>query len=181
VLKDITLPASPSPLPLEQFYALAASVQPVLGDNRPVEPGTELGPLRGKAKGNFGDFAWVNPWTPLLRESVWLALRDSGIHLVGTQAELDFGKRVHEPLVELEVLPTASLPKSLLPEKCSICGRLGGGLPDTLYVDGLAFDASIPLQRLAEHPAVLVANEEFARFINHRKLRDVIVTPIKFG
>ncbi|MEI6780002.1 MAG: double-CXXCG motif protein [Verrucomicrobiota bacterium] len=179
VLNDMVLTADPSPLPVEQFYTLAASIQPVLGENRPAKPGTELGPLRGKAKGNFGDFAWVNPWTPLLRESVWLALRETGIHLAGVRAELDFGRLAHESLIELETLPTAALPSALLPEKCSICGRLPVKRPDTLCVDASSFDASIPLQRIAEIPTVLVANELFAQFIEHRNLRDVIVTPVK--
>jgi len=92
-LAGITIPAKPWPIPIEEFKSLAASVQQVLGAARPVRPGTDLGPLRGKAQGSFGDFAWVNSWTPLLRESVWLALRAVGIELVGIRAEIRFRKR----------------------------------------------------------------------------------------
>jgi uncharacterized double-CXXCG motif protein len=174
----IALPATPSPLSVEQFNALAASIQTAVGAQRPMRPGTELGPLSGKAKGNFGDFAWVNPWTPLLRESVWLALRENGILLAEVRAEFDFGL-AHEPLVELEALPTATLPKELVPEKCAICGRLAVKKPDNISFAVSSLDASIPLQRIAELPTVLVANEPFAQFIQQRHLRDVIVTPIE--
>lgn len=178
-LNDMALPAGPLPLPVEQFDALVASVQPMLGAERPARPGTDIGPLRGKAKGSFGDFAWVNPWTPLLRESVWLALRESGIHLAGVRAELDFGRVAHESFIELEALPAANLPNALLPEKCSICGRLAMNKPALLRIDASSFDASIPLQRIAEVPTTLVANEPLALFIEHRHLRDVIVAPIE--
>jgi hypothetical protein len=135
--------------------------------------------LWGKAKGSFGDFAWVNPWTPLLRESVWLALRETGILIAGIRAELDFGKLAHEPFIELEALPAVTLPKALLPEKCAACGRLPVKKPDNITVAASSFDASIPLQRIAELPTVLVANEPFAQFIRERNLRDVVLTPIE--
>jgi uncharacterized double-CXXCG motif protein len=178
-LNGVSLPETPAPLPVEQFNAVVASIQPAVGAQRPVRPGTELGPLRGKAQGSFGDFAWVNAWTPLLRESVWLALRENGILLAGVRAELDFGKLVHEAFVELEALPTAALPKAFVPEKCAVCERLAVKKPDDISLAASSLDASIPLQRIAELPTVLVANEPLARFIQQGNLRDVIVTPIE--
>jgi uncharacterized double-CXXCG motif protein len=179
VLNGISLPDTPAPIPVEQFARLAAVVQPLLGTTRPVRPGAELGPLKGTAEGSFGDFAWVNPWTPLLRESVWLALKEAGIRLVGMRAELDFGTHPHEPLVELEALPRVMLSNALVPEKCAVCGRLPVTKPDNLSVVAPSLDGSIPLQRIAELPTVLVANESLAQFIQARTLRDVVLTPIE--
>jgi len=179
VFNGIALPATPSPLSVEEFYALSAAIQTTAGAQRPVRPGTELGPLSGNAKGEFGDFAWVNSWTPLLRESVWLALRENGILLAGVRAELDFGKLAHEPLVEIEALPSARLPKEFVPEKCAVCGRLTVKRPDTIYLAASSLDASISLQRIAELPTVLVANQPFAQFIQRQHLRDVILVPIE--
>lgn len=170
---------SPWPIPFEDFSNLAGRIEPILGAQRPATPGAELGPLRGKAKGNFGDFAWVNPWTPLLRESIWIALKQAEIHLVGVHAELRFGKEPHETLVELEALPKARLPTSLAEGACPLCGRLQVKRADRLILDGGSLDHSVPLQRIAELPTVLVANERFAEFIQAKKLRDVILTSIE--
>lgn len=157
---------------------MIASIQEVLGAERPAKPGTDLGPLHGKANGRFGDFAWVNPWTPLLRESVWLALKEAGIPLVGVHAELDFGGQQHESLIEIEALPKVTLPDSLV-GTCAICGRLSAKKPDDIIVAASSFDGSIALQRIIELPTVLVANESLAQFIRERNLRDVILTPIQ--
>ena len=178
-LNGISLPASPLPIPVGQFKSLAAAIQPVLGVQRPVEPGTDLGPLHGRAQGSIGDFAWVNPWTPLLRESVWLALGAAGIQLVGARAEIVFRKKNHEALIEIEAVPRVKLPDAILPKKCPICGRMGMKKPDQISVTASSFDSSIPLQRIVELPTILVANEAFAQFIQREKLRDVILTPIE--
>jgi hypothetical protein len=175
----MSLPASPSPIPVEQFKTLAETIEPVLGAERPAQPGADLGVLSGRAKGRFGDFAWVNPWTPLLRESVCRAFQAAGIPLVGIRAELNFEEQSHEPLMELEALPSVELPRALVPEKCSVCGRLAMKKPENIQVAAESFDGSIPLQRIAELPTVLVANESLAQFIKQRNLRDVIVTAIE--
>jgi hypothetical protein len=83
------------------------------------------------------------------------------------------------PFVELEALPAVTLPKALVPEKCPACGRLPVKKPDIITVAASSFDASIPLQRIAELPTVLVANEPFAQFIRERNLRDVVLRPIE--
>lgn len=48
-LNEKSLPSVP--LSVDQFRSLAAELKPVLGSERPVFPGTGLGPLRGRAKG----------------------------------------------------------------------------------------------------------------------------------
>jgi uncharacterized double-CXXCG motif protein len=178
-LNTLFLPEEPYPISLEEFKTLAATVEAVLGPDRPVQPGTHLGVLRGTARGRIGDFAWVNPWTPLLRESVWRELGKAGINLDGVRAELAFEKEPHEPLIELEALPRVRVPRDLVPDKCSVCGRLGMKVPDTIVLTADSFDSSIPLQRIAELPTVLVVNESFAQFIRQRHLRDAALTPIE--
>lgn len=178
-LIPVDFPNEPWPIDLEHFKALAARIQALLGSERPVEPGTDLGPLRGKGRGTFGDFAWVNSWTPLLRESIWLGAKEAGLDLTGVPAELNFGKRPHEALIELEALPRVTLAGSLLPKKCALCGRLGLKRPEQLCLSAETFDSSIPLQRIAELPTALVVNERFAQFIRERKLRDVMLSPIE--
>ena len=179
LLAAASLPAEPWPIPLEDFTRLATRVRRILGPKRPVSPGAELGPLRGRAAGTFGDFAWVNPWTPLLRESFWLALKDSGILIAGVPAELDFGEEAHEPLLELEALPTTMLASGLPPAKCATCGRLPVTEPKNIAIAAVSFDASIPLQRIAELPTILIANEALAQFVQRRNPRDVALAPVE--
>lgn len=178
-INKLPLPVKPSPVSVENFNRLASGIAQILGAGRPLMPGTELGRLHGKAKGSFGDFAWVNPWTPLLRESVWHMLNRAGIGLVGERANLNFGKQAHESLIELEVITKAKLISSLVPEKCAICGRLPMRKPDSVMVDAASFDSSVPLQRIVELPTVLVANESLAHFIQQNDLRDVLLSPIE--
>lgn len=170
---------SPWPVPLEELQRIMSRVQPLLGPERPLWPGTALGPLRGKAWGEFGDFAWVNPWTPLLRESAWLAAKEAGVDLLGVPAELTFRRRPHESLIELEARPKVRLPSAMLPEQCPQCGRLPIKKPDKIVLEASAFDDSIALQRVMELPTALIANERFAQFIEDRKLTDVVLTPVE--
>lgn len=172
-------PANTAPLTPEQFRILVAKIQPLFGAERALMPGTKLGPLRGKARGEAGDFAWVNPWTPLLRESVWRAAEAFGVPLIGIRAELNASRKSYEPLVELEASPKVRLQSSLVPEKCAICGRWPIKAPDKLVLEASSFDPSIPLQRVVELPTKLIVNERFAQFIQERKLRDIVLTPVE--
>jgi hypothetical protein len=94
LLKTIGLPASPNPIPIVEFQTLLRKAQDILGDDRLVAPGTQFGPLHGRAGGTFGDVAWLNGWTPLVRESVWHEIRRTGIRIAGVRAELDFDTKI---------------------------------------------------------------------------------------
>src|SRR5581483_3180819 len=67
-LADPSPYTSYSPVPLDRFLELRREVFPLVPDGRAPPPGTQFGPLVGKLLGEVGDFAWVNPWTMLLRE-----------------------------------------------------------------------------------------------------------------
>jgi len=177
-ISGVTLPLSQRPLPLDEFNKLAAAVQRVFGSERPVVPGAKFGPLVGRATGSFGDFAWVNSWTPLVRESVWAALQSVGIRIVSITAKLDFGKKSHEPLRELEALPKATLLETHAPEKCPICGRLKSKKLEQIRIAAASFDSTIPLQRIIQLPTVLVANAPLAKYIREKNLRDVVLKPM---
>lgn len=168
-----------APVTVEEFRKIAADLEAVLGSDRPISPGTDLGHLRGSAKGNFGDFAWVNAWTPLLRESVWELLKTEGIKLCGVRAELDFKNRSHELLFELEAKPCARLEGIVESQVCEICGREAVSVPDRLVLDAAFFDDSVALQRVRSLPTILIVNEAFSKFIQDRRLRDVILVPVE--
>lgn len=178
-LSDKSLPSS-APLSVDQFRSLAVDLKPVLGSERPVMPGTDLGPLRGRGKGTFGDFAWVNPWTPLVRESVWQSLSDAGLKLCAVRAELGFKNQPHESFFELEAVPRAQLADGAGFQACGVCGRVPVSVPDKLVLDATSFDESVALQRVGKLPTALIVNERFARFIQERRLRDVILNAVEF-
>ena len=178
-IDNVVALGKPWPIPLNEFEALVAKLQSVLGTNRPIRPGTDIGPLRGKARGTFGDFAWQNPWTPLIRESIWFEARKADLGLIAVPADLDFGAKPHEALLELEALPKVRLQIPKPVDECKICGRSSVKKPERLAIIGNTFDDSIPLQRIADFTTILVVNEKFAQFIQDRALTDVVLSPIE--
>lgn len=181
VLSDKLCSINSFPISIESFDELSLKVAGLLGVEDTFVPGSEFGKLRGKAKGKFGDFAWLNPWTPLIRESVWLELREAGVELLAVRAELDFGKQEHEPFVEIEVHSGVKLISELVLEedKCRCCGRLPIKKGSNIIIDGSSFNNSIPIQRISELPTILIVNDRLAKFIQQRNLRDVLLTRIE--
>ena len=53
--------------PIEEYERLSELVRPLLPPGALVEPGTELGPLVGKAQGRFGPLVALNPWVLLMQ------------------------------------------------------------------------------------------------------------------
>lgn len=181
VLSDKLCSISSLPISIELFDELRLKVASLLGVEDNFVPGSEFGHLKGKAKGKFGDFAWLNPWTPLIRESVWLELREAGIELLGVRAELNFGKQKYEPFVEIEVHSGVKLISELILEedRCRCCGRLPLKKGGEIIIDGSSFNNLVPIQRIYELPTILIVNDRLAKFIQQRNLRDVLLTQIE--
>lgn len=176
-LEPIRNQLKPQPVPLEEFCTLAATVHSILGDERPLAPGAAFGPIRGHGHGPFGDFAWLNPWTALIRKEAFLTLRLRGLALRGAETNLQFRKRDAPTLIEIEAWPIAKLHPSCLPdpppERCSACGRLGLSAPKRIVVASDSLDERVPIQRLIELPTFLLVNEKLATAIQDLELRDV--------
>lgn len=162
------------PMNPDERKKLAARLMPILGQERPIGPGTVFGPMVGEAKGEIGDFAWHSSWIPLVRESIFKEIQEAGFPLVGAPAQLKFQKDPGELLIQLEVRPTAKLASSYT--QCDICGRIEVDV--SLIVDGSSFDDSIPIQSVYECPNVAVISAAFAGFIAERKLTDISLTPL---
>lgn len=177
-LHDPELPQALSPISIERFKDVSERIRMRIDSSLLIVPGAEFGPLRGRAKGTFPDFTWPTPWETLVRESVWLKLRQQGLELAGAPAELFSAKSCHEPLVELEVLPTARLLPDLVPPRCDLCGRLGLKVPDRILLDFKSFDASIPLQRIIELPTILVANKALKDACVQMRCRGIAFKPL---
>ena len=180
-LDEVANLTKPNPVTLTKFSELIRALRSVFEDEILLRPGANFGAVQGEARGSFGDFAWCNPWNPLVRESVLNALSAEEVVLVGVNADLRFaGKSLHENLIELDARPCVNVSKRLVPPPCAICGRIGMKVPDRLVLDANTFDERIPIQRVRELPTVLIVNDRFARLILKLELRDVLLQPVEF-
>ncbi|MDJ0944834.1 MAG: double-CXXCG motif protein [Kiloniellales bacterium] len=174
----------PDPMTVDEYASVRDMLKPLLGPDRPVMPGTSFGPLKGELRGPVNDFTWGLLSSVFLRESVFEEIRRAGFPLAGARADLTFktfrGRRWFghegpgEPLVELEVPPTARLAPSVEHQRCDVCGR--PQVRRRKIVDRTSFDESKPIQCLYEHRPLVVVNEALGQFIRARKYSGVTVT-----
>lgn len=166
------------PIDLERFNDIRQLLGPILGAEKPIYPGTELGAIKGSARGRCGSFAWLNRWTLLLREQVYRSLLQHGFELDGIEAELLFDPFSDEILIEVEILPSIKLSDDLQLSQCEICGRHTSlrKLDVLNYLSDL--DITIPLQRVAEFPTIIIASAEFRNFIVCNGLSGICFDPL---
>jgi len=168
-----------NPVSVDDYRALAAQIEPVIGPERPLSPGANLGPLLGTAQGLFGDFAWVNRWTMLVRCATYQELLSSGFFVEGAEARISFKDGPTEPLMELEVLCKVTLANLQPREICSICGRPSFVKPKTMVIEAASYDGAQPLQRIVEMPTYIVINDDLGEFIRTRGFSNITLTQIE--
>ena len=171
------LPADP--ISVDDYRALVARITPITGPERPLGPGANLGPLVGTARGLLGDFAWVNPWTMLVRSSTCQELVSSGFLVQGAEARISFEDGPTEPLIELEALCKLTLANLQHRDLCSICGRLSFVKPKTMVIEAASYDSAKPLHRIVELPTYIVVNDDLAEFIRTRNFSNITLTQIE--
>lgn len=171
------------PVPLDEFERLRRPILPLLSDSSdPPAPGTEFGPLVGTARGTFGDFAWVNPWTVLTRSEILPQLQVAGVRLpTAVPTEIRFKGNSMPTLLEcqLELLgllaPVSFAPDNALP--CPACGREAGRI-ERIVADGKSIPQHVDLFRARNAPTIILATERMAVAIQEQKLKDISITPI---
>ena len=173
------LPAHP--IPIADYKALAAKIEPITGPERLLQPGANLGPLHGTARGLLGDFAWVNPWTMLVRNSTYQELLSSGFPLDGAEARIDFDDGSSEPLIELEVRCKVALTNLPSREVCQVCGRRSLTRPKTMVLEAASYDGTLPLQRIVEMPTHFIVNDDLGEFIRARNFSNLTLTKIELN
>ncbi|OJT18887.1 hypothetical protein BO221_38575 [Archangium sp. Cb G35] len=152
--------------PIEEYERLRELVRPLLPPGALVEPGTELGPLMGKAQGRFGPLVTLNPWVLLMQSEALEKLQAEGIRgLKGCRTQLRFRQRNSPELLELEILPLGRLHQDCLPRErtppCPRCGRRGLTLPDDRLLDAATVPHHLDLFRLEDFSTVIVCTERF--------------------
>lgn len=143
-----------------------------------LPPGTEFGPMVGKAWGKFGDFAWTNPWTMLMQRKTYEMLTSKGILLSPQYStpELIYRAKSTPDLVEPQIEPMARMAKSAFtPVDTSICSFCGYD-PHKLHkliVEASSIPINLDLFRSRDHPTHIFATERFVEEIKILQLSDI--------
>lgn len=164
------------PVPIAQFEELITPIRAVFPNDALLTPGTEFGPLEGTIHGDdYGDFAWLNPWTLLVRGDALKLLTDSvpGIVAVPTQLRAPQGRA---DLLELFFKPSGehrSEDGVYDADPCPRCGRRSFRRPEQLVLNADVAPGAGPLIRLRTLPTTLLAREEVVAFIQEQELTGV--------
>lgn len=168
---------------LDKFQLLRDLIIPLMPiKNFLPPPGTEFGPLQGKAFGPFGDFAWVGSWFLLLQRKTLEMIITSGVRTLSPcRTELIHKRKGLPELLELEIEPAIRLDSSCVPPElspCKGCGRLGLKAPDVITVQKSSIPQKGDLFRVLELPTYIVAKERLAEIIVELKLTGLELTPV---
>ncbi len=158
-------PRSLQAVSLEEYRRLCALLRPRVPAGAPLEPGTQLGPVIGKASGHFGDFFFQAPWTLWASRDALEKLQAGGVrNLRGVQGTLRYRGKTPPDLVELELPVRGNLHPSCFPETwqapCGRCGSNRNGYPaEAAVLNAVTLPEDVDLFRLHEFKTVILASE----------------------
>lgn len=161
-------PRSLQAVPLEEYQRLCELLRPRVPAGAPLEPGTQLGPFKGKASGRFGDFFFQAPWTLWASREALGKLQGAGVRgLRGAPGELRYRGKSAPELLELELLVRGHLHPSCFPadwqEPCARCGSNRNGYPaEAAVLKAETLPEDVDVFRLHDFKTVILASERFA-------------------
>ena len=159
----------PAPVPLHEFTKLCEPVACLIGRTALLLPGTQFGPLLGKAKGRFAaDFAWVNLWTLLATAESLAWLRERVPNLCSVTPELRFAGPDQPTLLELQLEPHGELilsPVRRGADPCSICGWDPRPLPDEVVIVSSSIPPNLHLFRARNFTTLMLATDRFVKAV----------------
>ncbi|WNG42404.1 hypothetical protein F0U61_40425 [Archangium violaceum] len=169
--------------PIEEYERLCELVRPLLPAGAVLRPGSDFGPLVGKAQGSFGSFVMNYSWRLLVQREALERLQAEGLQgLKGCRTELRFRQRKSPELLELEILPVGRAhPDCLPPDRkppCPRCHRLGLSLPEELLLDASTLPNDRDLFRLEDFSGVIVCTERFVDACQRLGLDGVAFKPL---
>jgi uncharacterized double-CXXCG motif protein len=155
----------PRPEPFTEFARLRELVRPLAPPNATLPPGTDFGPLVGRAFGKLPAFVW-NIEVLLVHRDALERLQAEGVRgLFGYRTELRFRQKDPPELLELQIDPVGQLhPDCFLPDvpsPCTTCGRLGLSRPDKPILDAASLPTDRDLFRVGNFATMLVGTERF--------------------
>ncbi len=155
----------PRPEPFPEFARLRELVRPLAPPNAELPPGTDFGPLVGRATGDFGPIVWADEKL-LMRRDVLERLQAEGVRgLLGCPTQLRFRKKDSPELLELQVEPRGRLHPDCIPADvpppCTTCGRHGFSRPDEPVLDAASVPADLDLFRVGNYATMVIGTERF--------------------
>ena len=177
------------PVSPEEVRRLAEPLRSLIPLPLPLLPGTDFGPLVGKARGRFGDFRWSNLCTPLVSCRALERLKELGVKgLVGVKPQIALTSKGPFDYVELHIEPYAQLDPSCLTkdssEPCPRCGISRGVLIDEdLGGSPVVLQRSLPpekdLVRVVEMEGCVLATERFVEAALRLRLADIVLDEVR--
>lgn len=170
--------SDPEPVSVERLEDLRRPIQAILPPGAPLPPGTEFGPLEGTILGTFGDFVWLDAWTPLVSTSVWERLLQNGIEGVSAvRTHLVDANDSAVELLELDLrlqgeLVTAGC-ESIDPPRCERCGHIAIRAPDRILLRQSSIQPGIDLFRSVDLTTYIFATPSFVAVVREFELTGI--------
>jgi len=152
----------------EEFERLREQVRPLVPAGARLWPGTQLGPLIGLARGEFGPLVLFYAWELLMRRESLERLQAEGLRgLKGCRTALRFRKKNPPELLEMELLPRGRRhPDCLLerPPPCPKCKGDSAKWPEEPILDAATLPQDLDLFRLADFMRI-ICTERFVEAV----------------
>lgn len=154
-----------APIGNMELEHLMELVRPYVPKNIELSPGSDFGPLIGRATWPLADFATTtdSASTFLAQTHVVAEMEAAGLGVKTVKAQLEFEGGEFEDLYELEALPLVHvyIPDELLARRCQRCGRIGATVPERLTVYSDTWPEGADLVRAVELPTVVFCSAKF--------------------
>ncbi|MCP3169670.1 SitI6 family double-CXXCG motif immunity protein [Myxococcus qinghaiensis] len=177
VLPEHTEFVTPRPEPMTEFIRLRELVRPYVPEGTALPPGTNFGPLTGRAVGNFGAIAWLG--TRLLSRADALdRLQAEGVRgLLGCRTAFRFRQKNPPELLELQIEPRGNLHPDCIPTdvppRCPTCGRHGFGRPDDPILAAASLPSELDLFRVGNFATMVIGTERFKDAVHRLSLEGI--------
>lgn len=163
--------------PHAEYTRLAERIRPLLPPDVAPEPGMQLGPLRGTARGTFGPITARYGWEVLVRSDALARLRAAGIRgLMPVRAELQGLEQKAPALYELELPVAGLLHRDVVFQgpRCRTCGWNEVRIAPEGWLDGDSLPPDLDVFRPANATTYTVASERFVDVVRSLEPSDVV-------
>jgi uncharacterized double-CXXCG motif protein len=173
----------PWPVSVPEFLKLQAPLRDSY-PGLPFAPGTQLGPLAGRASGEMADFPWSNPWTFLIRCDALQRLSEFGCRgLKAYPTDLKPRRRDALEILELELPPTASLAAETLPLEarvsCPTCSRRAIQAPHEVVLDPATIPVDADVFRGSDLTTYIYVTERFVEAVRTLGLANIAFVEVR--
>ena len=170
------------PVGPEELEELRRPLRPLLPAGCVPPPGTEFGPLVGRARGVYADFVWNDPWTLLLKREAMTKLLGAGLRLPsGVAPRLTFPRGEEAELLELQIEPAGELSEESFAEgspPCPACGREGRRRERVVF-DSLSAPNDLDIFRVRNFPTMLLVTGGFVEAARRLGLTGAVFVEVK--